>query len=390
MEHSTSFDLANMCSRCRMLISRNNRDLELINKIQGISNINKEAIARISELTKNNEIIVSYRYTITESNSLYVLNEQKTVIPAIDIRDSWKTQSTLCTVEDFFNDKLDYSCTSYQDIVRLNQSMLVVARKYRIFECTRDSLNVLEQFKKNFEELQIYLGEIEAMLENAKSKRDVIQPYVDQLNEAMSRVKTEYNMKSIMKQLQTLNVTCKPLFDVQDSLGTDYTDQIQEWLPMKKFKLLYRGSRDGFRSIDFHSRCDNQKETLTLIKTSEGNMFGGYTPIEWNSSGEDICDGDTFIFTLKNQHNVPPTKFVKREPNEQDFYQDLTSIFDDSHYGPCFGIGTDIGIEDACNRQNGGWSYFPGSFIDTTNMKSSIFGTSFQVEEIEVYKATIQ
>jgi hypothetical protein len=51
----------------------------------------------------------------------------------------------------------------------------------------------------------------------------------------------------------------------------------------KQFSLLWRGSRDGFRARNFHSRCDGHANTLTLIKDTEGNIFGGFTPVEWES-----------------------------------------------------------------------------------------------------------
>ena len=45
----------------------------------------------------------------------------------------------------------------------------------------------------------------------------------------------------------------------------------------KTWKLLYRSSRDGVLSSDFHSKCDNVSGTLTVIKTQNSNIFGGYT-----------------------------------------------------------------------------------------------------------------
>jgi hypothetical protein len=54
-------------------------------------------------------------------------------------------------------------------------------------------------------------------------------------------------------------------------------------LHRKRFALLWRGSRDGFRARDFHGRCDGHAPTLTLIQDTAGNIFGGFTPVEWES-----------------------------------------------------------------------------------------------------------
>ena len=46
------------------------------------------------------------------------------------------------------------------------------------------------------------------------------------------------------------------------------------------YGLLYRASRDGWTSANFHSRCDCKGSTVTVAKC--GNyIFGGYTEIPW-------------------------------------------------------------------------------------------------------------
>jgi len=58
-------------------------------------------------------------------------------------------------------------------------------------------------------------------------------------------------------------------------------DQLHSWLKEDdadgKLKLLYRGSKDGFDAKQFHSKCDDQGCTLTIIKTTSGHIIGGYT-----------------------------------------------------------------------------------------------------------------
>ena len=47
------------------------------------------------------------------------------------------------------------------------------------------------------------------------------------------------------------------------------------------FVLIYRASRDGWESINFHAHCDNKGPTVTVVKS--GNyIFGGYTEQSWN------------------------------------------------------------------------------------------------------------
>jgi hypothetical protein len=42
---------------------------------------------------------------------------------------------------------------------------------------------------------------------------------------------------------------------------------------VKRFTLLWRGSRDGFGAREFHARCDGHAPTLTLIEVTKGEHF---------------------------------------------------------------------------------------------------------------------
>ena len=67
----------------------------------------------------------------------------------------------------------------------------------------------------------------------------------------------------------------------------------------KTYKLLFRGSRDGFRARVFHKLCDNQGSTLCLVQSDTNNVFGGFTSIPWKSVGEfKRSKGDTFVFKV--------------------------------------------------------------------------------------------
>jgi hypothetical protein len=68
-----------------------------------------------------------------------------------------------------------------------------------------------------------------------------------------------------------------------DSLIVSEFPSLLEEFRKKSFNLLWRGSRDGFRAKEFHCRCDGHANTLTLIKDTEGNTFGDFTPVEWES-----------------------------------------------------------------------------------------------------------
>jgi hypothetical protein len=64
----------------------------------------------------------------------------------------------------------------------------------------------------------------------------------------------------------------------------------------RETKLIYRESRDGFTAEDFHSRCDNKGETVIIVKSVTGKVYGGYTDISWKPPFSEYRNGNSFIF----------------------------------------------------------------------------------------------
>jgi hypothetical protein len=162
-----------------------------------------------------------------------------------------------------------------------------------------------------------------------------------------------------------------------------------------KFSLLWRGSRDGFKATQFHCRCDGHANTLTLILDTNGNIFGGFTPVEWESSrkGKRKKDPDeafqkadpsqkSFLFTLKNPRNVSARRFALKDERKDE------AICCDSNRGPDF---SDMTIEDNCNANPESFTYLGDRYTNDTGLNGKTFFTGsdeFQVKEIEVFEIT--
>jgi hypothetical protein len=54
----------------------------------------------------------------------------------------------------------------------------------------------------------------------------------------------------------------------------------------KRFTLLWGGIRDCLTARDLHSHCDRHANTLIFIEDTAGNIFGEFTPVEWDHVGE--------------------------------------------------------------------------------------------------------
>ena len=121
------------------------------------------------------------------------------------------------------------------------------------------------------------------------------------------------------------------------------------------------GSRDGWKADDFHSKCDGKGATLTLVRSEEGYVFGGYTAVPWTSAGgtcvrvcvsvcTHVCvssvskpDPHAFLFTLTNKAGLPA---YKAKATKQPQY----AVYHSSGWLPAFG-GPDLVISSNAHTE---------------------------------------
>jgi hypothetical protein len=150
----------------------------------------------------------------------------------------------------------------------------------------------------------------------------------------------------------------------------------------KRWQLLYRGTRDGFGTSHFHAKCDQQSNTLTIILTTAGYVFGGFTPIAWDSSSSYKIDntGKSFLFSLKNPRNSEPKIFPLSNPSN--------SIYCHPSWGPTFGGNHDIYVAPNCDQNTSSYTNLGYSYKNDTGIAGGKVFTGeqyFQVKEIEVF-----
>ena len=157
----------------------------------------------------------------------------------------------------------------------------------------------------------------------------------------------------------------------------------------KKWSLIYKGTRDGFASDDFHRMCNNRGATLTIIQTrnrfymkNRHMLFGGYTTVPWSSQYGFHYDPQAFLFQFI-QNKL--TRFNIRSSDE-------TAVFHSVSSGPVFGLD-DIHICHRSNENNFSYSRFPDCYEDVEQngkgRKTFSKTRNFLVSEIEIYKVIV-
>ena len=161
--------------------------------------------------------------------------------------------------------------------------------------------------------------------------------------------------------------------------------QLLSWIePNDKYivKLLYDASLEENTNEDFHKKCDGKGATITLVESSKGKRFGGYTRISWNNNIKTwMKDINAFLFSLDNNKKY---KVIRPE----------YAIFGRDDYGPHFGYENDftpghpeqskyyIGYSHPSNPRN------YKSFEAAKNELSG--GDTFTIVSMEVYQVILE
>ena len=122
-------------------------------------------------------------------------------------------------------------------------------------------------------------------IKDLKTRVNVLEEKMKKLeeNNIIKRIKNKDSLiGSIIKNEEQYNLIC------------DYIDKKKDF----KFELLYKGTLDGDTYDIFHKKCDNQGPTISIIESTDGQIFGGYTSKSWDINKSDIPDPDSFLFNI--------------------------------------------------------------------------------------------
>lgn len=153
------------------------------------------------------------------------------------------------------------------------------------------------------------------------------------------------------------------------------------------FSLIYRASRDGFNSADFHSKCDNTMNVIVIIENNYNYVFGGFTSVGWKSSFTGfIKDESAYLYSLRRNGQQSNRKLpIKLESS-------YLAIYTDSTYGPVFGGGNDIHIRNRSDIFSGSHSNLGKTYnfdeYETIISRSYLSGSfsGWLTANIEVFK----
>ena len=225
------------------------------------------------------------------------------------------------TIEELMPDMLDFfKNKKYSLSFETNCAMISLFLPMRVVEEIILPIPQTESDPNSvIQELTITMNKLNKQIKSMKLEMNEMKEFIDQLKEV------DYIVGSINrnKALQS------------DKMIIDETERklICDWISINrkvKMELLYKATRDG--DSTFHNKCNGKSPTLTLVKTSNGYRCGGFTSLPWDSFRDYKEDNDAFVFSMDTR-----SKYKSTNSN---------SIYCDSDYGPTFGDGYDLCLEN--------------------------------------------
>ena len=211
---------------------------------------------------------------------------------------------------------------------------------------------------------------------NLKKYNELLKNDIQKLKEELENIKKQNiennNSEEIINQMTEV-------FRLSELTKNECT-LLYNWLNLKskniKFGLLYNTKIDGDKASEFHKKCDGKSPTITIIKTTKGYRFGGYTTKCWIKATrwEYFKDSEAFLFSFF--HNK---KYIIRNSNED-------AIGCHEIRGPSFGYDAkDIYIWEGCTQTNENRCETPYSYLTTQKSELTNGDVHFQVDHYEVY-----
>lgn len=159
-------------------------------------------------------------------------------------------------------------------------------------------------------------------------------------------------------------------------------DEICKQLNKKEIKLIQRFNvlKDGDSAKVFHQKCDNIGPNLSIVKTSDNLIFGGFTINNWSTQTKIKKDDLAFVFNFQTKkiHNIKRGENAIYCINEQ-----LINFFNDKYNG-----NSTLVLQDNCFKKTSNTCSIKDSsysnFTKDYELNNGVL--TFMVSEFELYE----
>lgn len=246
------------------------------------------------------------------------------------------------------------------------ENSIIEKKSKQINQMFMEVNNDLFYAKKAYEKLLQTNTEYQKTIKDYKSS-SVNKVIYEQHKDKYERLKKQYN--SLLEEISD----DKPFYPDSYIITREHISLINKWLNHKaqpKYKLLYSYGTNKKDTRTFHNLCgkDSITNTIVFIKTTKGNIFGGYTNNNWSNKGYKK-DSSAFVFNL-----IKGEKF--------DILEEQFAINSEKNFYAFFGRGDLVITDEQC------YSLFPVSYKGNGKTASSLTNedSNFEIDDMEVYQ----
>ncbi|KAL7717147.1 TLDc domain-containing protein [Entamoeba marina] len=141
-------------------------------------------------------------------------------------------------------------------------------------------------------------------------------------HKSFSSVATSLTKRSAVSGSPSKSLT--PSIEVEMNFNTfsiyglsEYVDTLHNWFGKNTMHMIYDSKEQIFDANYLNRKICGKKDLLLFVTTSDGYIFGSWTSKQIPPDKKDDFNyvrGDTehFVFTLKNPHNIPPTRIYPK------------------------------------------------------------------------------
>ena len=326
-------------------------------EIEDLTDILYKTESSLEELYKMKKIFKQFD-SIEEAFNLFfkVLDETKVNIKKKD------NKISLTFIIEFMGKKDEIEINLMPEEAKIDTIVMKLCETVKELKNENDNLKKELKDYKNFTENKI--KELEALI---KKESETLKANFEFNNAEYKTIDEIVKLKSKFEKIIDTRII---KYNELNLIETGVKNKLNK--KIKKYTLLFRASKDGFKAGNFHSKCDGKNNTVTLVEATNGKRFGGFTDAAWDQSNSYKTGSNGFIFSLDD-------KSIYYNKNS------AYNIYCNSIYGPTFGGGFDFRLCDNCDSSNSSYDN-SGHSYETNGKKYAMAGeSSFLVKDYEVY-----
>ena len=248
---------------------------------------------------KNNDFEI--QFYVYENNLIFEGNT-KNAIPQKNYKKIYSLENVqtnkyflICETINEIYDEILNQISQNETGVKINEKMnniilTIPLNTKKIKECSFEIDEVANNTNGQISELYTIVNQLTNEVKTLKEKNKELEGRLEEMEKIFLLPYKEKLEKEQKRQLE-------------EKQRNEVLNKISKWVYHNKdasvhFRLLYKKSRDGSSTKDFHKHCDNKGETLILIETTEGRKFGGVAYDSWDTNGNWRKNAKDFVFSL--------------------------------------------------------------------------------------------